>query len=186
MPFSKKDNDTHNLRLEFYIPMSISIPTTGTNLSNCWAPFSPQPIFQQVHHCMRGLTTEKKVIPQDFLMLEVIPHLSTTRISTLQHKISICQYVRSGLNSHYFPYNRGWEKSTHQPNSRGLYTHCKDSVIKGGRSPIPNKTRLLTMAHMFFSGVEVDLVEAETRNPPIWSFWNWLNWAMKSTGPWCV
>ena len=34
-----------------------------------------------------------------------------------------------------FPYNRGWET---QPNSRGLYTHYKDFVIKGGRSPIPN------------------------------------------------
>ena len=30
----------------------------------------------------------------------------------------------------------------HQPNSRGLYTHYKDSVIKGGRSPIPNTRSL--------------------------------------------
>ena len=45
-----------------------------------------------------------------------------------------------------FPYNRGWEKSTQF--RRGLYTHYKDSVIKGGRSPIPKKTRLLTMAQM--------------------------------------
>ena len=35
-----------------------------------------------------------------------------------------------------FPYNRGWET---QRNSRGLYIHYKDSVIKGGRSPIPKK-----------------------------------------------
>ena len=35
-------------------------------------------------------------------------------------------YVRSGRNSTpmKFPYNRGWEN---QPNSRGLYTHYKDS-----------------------------------------------------------
>ena len=45
-----------------------------------------------------------------------------------------------------FPYNRGWET---QPNNRVLYTNYKDSVIKGGRFPIPNKTRLLTMAHIF-------------------------------------
>ena len=33
-----------------------------------------------------------------------------------------------------FPYNRGWEA---QPNGRGLYTHYKDSVIKGGMSLSP-------------------------------------------------
>ena len=49
-----------------------------------------------------------------------------------------------GLNSHYFHIIG----DGHQPNSRGLYTHYKDSVIKGGRSPIPKKTRLLTMAHV--------------------------------------
>ncbi len=47
--------------------------------------------------------------------------------------IHVCQ----GLNSHYFHIIG----DGHQPNSRGLYTHYKDSVIKGGRSPIPNKTR---------------------------------------------
>ena len=47
---------------------------------------------------------------------------------------SICQMCQ-GLNSHYFHIiGHG-----HQPNSRGLYTHYKDSVIKGGRSPIPQK-----------------------------------------------
>ena len=34
----------------------------------------------------------------------------------------------------WFPYNRGWEN---QPNSRGLYTHYKDSLLKvGWPSPI--------------------------------------------------
>ena len=33
----------------------------------------------------------------------------------------------------FFPYNRGWEN--HQP---FIGPHYKDSVIKGGRSPIPN------------------------------------------------
>ena len=46
-------------------------------------------------------------------------------------------HVWQGLNSHYFHIIG----DGHQPNSRGLYTHYKDSVIKGGRSPIPNKTR---------------------------------------------
>ena len=44
-----------------------------------------------------------------------------------------------------FPYNRGWET---QPNNRVLYTNYEDSVIKGGRSPIPKKMRLFTMAQM--------------------------------------
>ena len=47
--------------------------------------------------------------------------------------IIMCQ----GLNSHYFHIIA----DGHQPTSRGLYTHYKDSVIKGGRSPIPKKTR---------------------------------------------
>ena len=48
---------------------------------------------------------------------------------------NMCQ----GLNSHYFHIIG----DGHQPNNRGLYTHYKDSVIKGGRSlSIPNKTRL--------------------------------------------
>ena len=47
-----------------------------------------------------------------------------------------------GLNSHYFHIIG----DGHQPNSRGLYTHYKDSLLKvGWPSPI---YRLLTMAHM--------------------------------------
>ena len=43
-----------------------------------------------------------------------------------------------GLNSHYLHIIG----DGHQPNSRGLYTHYKDSVIKGGRSRLsPKKTR---------------------------------------------
>ena len=38
----------------------------------------------------------------------------------------------------------------HQPYSRGLYTHYKDSVIKGGRSPIPNIRSWSTVAHIFY------------------------------------
>ena len=37
-------------------------------------------------------------------------------------------YVRSGLNSHYFR----MIGDGHQPNSRGLYTHYKDSLLKVG------------------------------------------------------
>ena len=51
-------------------------------------------------------------------------------------------HVPGSINSHYFHIIG----DGHQPNSRGLYTHYKDSVIKGGRSPIPQKRRLLTMA----------------------------------------
>ena len=36
----------------------------------------------------------------------------------------------------------------HQPNSRGLYTHYKDSVIKSGRFPIPNIRSWSTLAHV--------------------------------------
>ena len=54
-----------------------------------------------------------------------------------------------GLNSHDFHIIG----DGHQPNSRGLYTHYKDSVIKGGRSPIPNIGSLdKTMAHMSAPG----------------------------------
>ena len=38
-----------------------------------------------------------------------------------------------GLNSHYFHIIG----DGHQPNSRGLYTHYKDSVIEGGMSLSP-------------------------------------------------
>ncbi len=34
-----------------------------------------------------------------------------------------------GLNSRLFPCSRGWEN---QPHIRGLYTHCKDSLLKVG------------------------------------------------------
>ena len=45
--------------------------------------------------------------------------------------VSTSTYVRSGLNSHYFHIIiiRGWET---QPNSRGLYTNDKDSLLKVG------------------------------------------------------
>ena len=33
-----------------------------------------------------------------------------------------------------FPYNRGW---ANQPNTRGLYTHYKDSLLKVGGLPSP-------------------------------------------------
>ena len=49
-----------------------------------------------------------------------------------------------GLNSHYFHIIG----DGHQPNSRGLYTHYKDSLLKGGRFPIPTIATTLTMAHI--------------------------------------
>ncbi len=42
-----------------------------------------------------------------------------------------------------FPYNRGWET---QPNSRGLYTHYKDSLLKGGMTIPQKNATTLTMA----------------------------------------
>ena len=45
------------------------------------------------------------------------------------HLMHMCQ----GLNYHYFHIIG----DGHQPNSRGLYTHYKDSLLKGGMT-IPN------------------------------------------------
>ena len=56
----------------------------------------------------------------------------------------VARYMCQGLNSHFF-HIIGYG---HQPNSRGLYTHYKDSYFSGGIFPIPKKSRLLTMAHM--------------------------------------
>ena len=47
-------------------------------------------------------------------------------LRTDQNAHAICAI---GSKLPVFPYNRGWET---QPNSRGLYTHYKGSVIKGG------------------------------------------------------
>ena len=47
--------------------------------------------------------------------------------------------VPGSINSHYFHIIG----DGHQPNSRGLCTHYKDSVINGGRFPIPKQTRLV-------------------------------------------
>ncbi len=53
-------------------------------------------------------------------------------------------YLCQGLNSHYFHIIG----DGHQPNSRGLYTHYKDSLLKVG-GPIPQKNATtLTMAHL--------------------------------------
>ena len=46
----------------------------------------------------------------------------------------VTHHMCLGLNSHYFHIIG----DGHQPNSRGLYTHYKDSVIKGGMT-IPKK-----------------------------------------------
>ena len=61
-----------------------------------------------------------------------------------------------------FPYNRGWEN---QPKSVGVYIPIIRIPIKGGRSPIPKKTRLLTMSHRIFGRI----------------FWG--NWGYKPTQP---
>ena len=47
----------------------------------------------------------------------------------------IIQYMCQGLNSHYFHIIG----DGHQPNSRGLYTHYKDSLLKVGGLPSPKK-----------------------------------------------
>ena len=51
-----------------------------------------------------------------------------------------------------FPYNRGWEN---QPNGRGLYTHYKDSVIKGGMT-ISNTRSLDPGSYVFGYYPEAD------------------------------
>ena len=48
----------------------------------------------------------------------------------------------------YVPGSKPPIMSIYQPNSRGVYTHYKDSVIKGGIFPIPNILTTLTMAHI--------------------------------------
>ena len=60
------------------------------------------------------------------------------------HSIYMCDRVDQ---LPLFPYTRGWET---QPNSRGLKGPIIRIPIKGGRSPIPKKTRLLTMVHIIF------------------------------------
>ncbi len=62
-------------------------------------------------------------------------------------------YVRSGLNSHYFHIIG----DGHQPNSRGLYTHYKDSLLKGGMT-IPNTRSLDPGSH----GLIVNIVNSPT------------------------
>ena len=79
--------------------------------------------------CIRGITQGMRC-HVDLIGNELIKHLDP--------------YV-PGSKLPLFPYNRGLSSTQVR---RGLYTHYKDSVIKGGRSPIPNKTRLLTMAHI--------------------------------------
>ena len=46
------------------------------------------------------------------------------------HQPEKTTHVRSGLNSHYFHIILIGDG--HQPNSRGLYTHYKDSLLKVG------------------------------------------------------
>ena len=67
--------------------------------------------------------------------MEVFGRSNILKIDTsLRYCIMSYLYMCQGLNSHYFHIIG----DGHQPNSRGLYTQYKDSVIKGGRSPIPN------------------------------------------------
>ena len=61
-------------------------------------------------------------------------HCSSETKKNLESCHSIaCLDMCQGLNSHHFHIIG----DGHQPNSRGLYTHYKDSVIKGGMT-IPN------------------------------------------------
>ena len=74
-------------------------------------------------------------------------------VSFREGKFHLCY----GLNSHYF-HTIG---DGHQPNSRGLYTHYKDSLWKVGW-PSPQKTRLLTMAHLALQKIPgISIVAAE-------------------------
>ena len=52
--------------------------------------------------------------------------------------------VPGSINPHYFHIIG----DGHQPNSVGVYIPIIRIPIKGGRSPIPKKTRLLTMAQV--------------------------------------
>ncbi len=59
-------------------------------------------------------------------------------------KINQIVHLCQGLNSHYFHIIG----DGHQPNSRGLYTHNKDSLLKVGGFPSPKNATTLTMAHL--------------------------------------
>ena len=103
-----------------------------------------------------------------------------------------------GLNSHYFHIIG----DGHQPDSRGLYTHYKDSVIKGGRFPIPNIATGLTMAHIYIYkltnfqrniqvGRFADLLETSTDDQEISRGWRMASWSqnqeeISDNQVWCV
>ena len=83
----------------------------------------------------------------------------------------LCQ----GLNSHYFHIIG----DGHQPNSRGLYTHYKDSVIKGGRSRLsPKNATTLTLAHLKIPqdllGLTSLLRSQSLTGFPNFGIWCWL------------
>ena len=59
----------------------------------------------------------------------------------------------------------------HHPNNMVLYTNYKDSYFSGGRSPIPQKTRLLTMAHMKKSRfVDIFCLSRSSNDMTTWLF----------------
>ena len=70
-------------------------------------------------------------------MIQFDEHIS--QMGWFNHQLAfMCQ----GLNSHYFHIIG----DGHQPNSRGLYTHYKDSYYSKGGMTIPNI--FFTMAHI--------------------------------------
>ena len=69
-------------------------------------------------------------------------------------------YMCQGLNSHYFHVIG----DGHQPNSRGLYTHYKDSIIKGGRSPIPNTRSLERPWHICLYCLQASIFSGFRKN----------------------
>ena len=98
-------------------------------------------------HEWRWNFIEKK----DWLHLLLVYEFTESKCELTESKhrlfevISSYHHMCQGLNSHYF-HTIG---DGHQPNSRGLYTHYQDSLLKGGRFPIPNKNATtLTMAHI--------------------------------------
>ena len=106
--------------------------------------FSSQPELQQSTDSIRvDLGCEGMITFDDKQMMKLVD-LGCVGVGSLEGTGFV--YMCQGLNSHYFRIIG--DKVINPIVGVKIGPHYKDSVIKGGRSPIPKKTRLLTMAHM--------------------------------------
>ena len=67
--------------------------------------------------------SESKAKMATISLIEVFAKLNDLNLGTIGHQKSTVLHMCQGLNSHYFHIIG----DGHQPNSRGLYTHYKDS-----------------------------------------------------------